>query len=38
MSRFDFVLKHIADRRMKRENSLSKRADWAKDVEKDNEN
>jgi len=38
LSRFDFVLKHVADRRVERENSLSKRADWAKDVEKDNEN
>jgi len=36
--RFDFVLKYVADRRMKRENSLSRRADWAEDVEKYNEN
>ena len=38
MSRFDFILKHIAGKNMEQENSLSKKADWAEDVERDNKN
>ena len=38
MSRFDFALKHVAGKSMGRANSLSRRVDWAKEVERDNEN
>ena len=38
MSRFDFALKHIAGKSIKRADSLSRRVDWAEGVEKDNEN
>ena len=38
MSRFDFILKHIAGKSMERVDSLSKRVDWAEGVERDNEN
>ena len=38
MSRFDFALKHIADKSMERVDSLSRRIDWAEGVERDNEN
>ena len=38
MSRFDFALKHIAGKSMKRADSLSRRVDWAEGVEKNNEN
>ena len=38
MSRFDFVLKHMASKSMGRADSLSRRADWAEEVERDNKN
>ena len=38
MSRFDFALKHVAGKSMGRVDSLSRRVDWAKGVERDNEN
>ena len=38
LSRFDFVLKHVAGKSMGRADSLSRRVDWAEGVEKDNEN
>ena len=38
MLRFDFALKHVACKSMVRANSLSRRADWAEEVERDNEN
>jgi len=38
LSRFDFALKHVAGKSTERVDSLSKRVDWAKGVEKDNEN
>ena len=38
MSRFDFVLKHVAGKSMGRADSLSRRVDWAEGVERDNEN
>ena len=38
MSRFDFILKHVAGKSMERANSLSRRVDWAEGVERDNEN
>ena len=38
MSRFDFVLKHVAGKSMGRADSLSRRVDWAEGVEKDNKN
>ena len=38
LSRFDFLLKHVAGRSMGRADSLSRRVDWAEGVEKDNEN
>ena len=37
MLRFDFVLKHIASKSIGKVNSLSRRADWAKEIERDNE-
>ena len=36
--RFDFTLKHVASKSMRQANSLSRRADWAEGVERDNEN
>ena len=36
--RFDFALKHIAGKSMRRADSLSRRVDWAKIVERDIEN
>jgi len=36
--RFDFALKHIAGKSMRRADSLSRRVDWAKIMERDNEN
>jgi len=36
--RFDFTLKHVAGKSIEQENSLSRRADWAEGVERDNEN
>ena len=38
MSRFDFALKHVAGKSMGRADSLSRRVDWAKGVERNNEN
>jgi len=38
LSRFDFILKHVAGKSMGRANSLSRRVDWAEGVEKDNKN
>ena len=38
MSRFDFALKHVAGKSMGKVDSLSRRVDWAEEVEKDNEN
>ena len=38
LSRFDFALKHMAGKSMERADSLSRRVDWAKRVERDNEN
>ena len=38
LSRFDFALKHVAGKSMRRADSLSRRVDWAERVEKDNEN
>ena len=38
MSRFYFALKHVASKSMEKADSLSKRADWAERVQKDNEN
>ena len=38
MSRFDFALKHIASKSIKQVDSLSRRADWTKRIERNNEN
>ena len=38
MSRFDFALKYVAGKSMGRADSLSRKVDWAKRVENDNEN
>jgi len=38
LSRFDFVLEYVAGKSMGQVDSLSKRANWAERVEKDNEN
>ena len=38
LSRFDFTLKHIVGKSMGRADSLSRRVDWAEEVEKNNEN
>jgi len=38
LSRFDFALKHVAGKSMGQANSLSRRADWAKEIERDNKN
>ena len=38
LSRFDFALKYVAGKSMGRVDSLSRRVDWAKGVERDNEN
>jgi len=35
---FDFALRHVAGKSMGRADSLSKKVDWAKGVEKDNKN
>jgi len=37
LSRFDFILNHVPEARMKKANRLSKRPDWKVGVEKDNE-
>ena len=38
LSRFDFALKHVADKSIERADSLSRRVDWAEEVERDNKN
>jgi len=38
LSRFDFALKHVAGKSMRRADSLSRRVDWTEGVERDNEN
>ena len=38
MLRFDFTSKHITDKSMKQVDSLDRRADWAKGVERNNKN
>jgi len=38
LSRFDFALKYVAGQSMGRADSLSRRVDWAEEVERDNEN
>jgi len=38
LSRFDFALKHVAGKSIERADSLSRRVDWAEEVEKDNKN
>ena len=38
LSRFDFALKYIAGKSMERVDSLSRRVDCAKKVERDNKN
>ena len=38
LSRFDFALKHVAGKSIRRADSLSRRVDWAEGVEKYNEN
>ena len=38
LSRFDFALKYVAGKSIGRVDSLSRRVDWAKEVERDNEN
>ena len=38
MSRFDFTLKHVADKSMGRADSLSRRVDYAEGIERNNKN
>ena len=38
MSRFDFILKHVPEMRMKKVDSLNRRLDWKVGVENDNKN
>ena len=38
LSRFDFTLKYVASKSMGRADSLSRKVDWTKEVERDNEN
>ena len=38
LSRFDFILKYVADKSMGRVDSLSRRVDWAEGVERNNKN
>jgi len=38
LSRFDFALKHVAGKSVGQADSLSRRAYWAEEVERDNEN
>ena len=38
LSRFNFALKHVAGKSMRRADSLSRRVDWVERVERDNEN
>jgi len=37
LSRFNFTLKHVPEKSMGKVNELSRRPDWQKGVEKDNE-
>ena len=37
LSRFDFTLKHVPGTRMRKADRLSRRPDWRRGVEKDNE-
>ena len=38
LSRFDFILKHVAGTKMGKADGLSRRADWKVDIDKDNNN
>jgi len=38
LSRFDFALKYVTSKSIEQADSLSKRADWVEEVERDNEN
>ena len=38
LSRFDFILKHIASKGIGQADNLNRRANWVEGVEKDNEN
>ena len=38
LSRFDFILKHVAGSKMEKADGLSRRADWKVGTDKDNEN
>ena len=38
LSRFDFILKHVAEAKMGKMDELSRRADWKIGVDKDNDN
>ena len=38
LSRFDFALKYVAGKNMRQADSLSRRVDWAEEVERDNKN
>ena len=38
MLRFDFTFKHVAGKSMGQADNLSRRTDWAEEVERDNEN
>ena len=38
MSRFDFILKHVAETKMGKVDGLSRRVDWKVGTDKDNEN
>jgi len=35
---FDFALKYVTDKSIEQVDSLSRRVDWAEDIERDNEN
>ena len=37
LSRFDFVLKHVPGSRMGKADGLSRRSDWRKGIERNNE-
>jgi len=38
LSQFDFILKHVAETKMGKTDELSRRADWKKGIDKDNDN
>jgi len=38
LSRFDFILKHVPETKMKKADRLSRKPDWKVGVEKDNKN